>query len=77
MEYRRLLAEARERLNDRHPDVLDIRFGLALTLAKAGQVTEALSAWKVLLGDSVEARGERHPETRKIHEQLEYWSARE
>ncbi|MFE6611018.1 FHA domain-containing protein [Amycolatopsis sp. NPDC057786] len=76
-EYRRLLGEARGRLNDRHPDVLDLRFGLALALAKAGQVTEALSTWTLLLDDSVEVRGERHGETRKIREQLEYWGTRE
>ncbi|WP_244162463.1 FHA domain-containing protein [Amycolatopsis regifaucium] len=76
-EYRRLLDEATGRLNDRHPDVLDLRFGLALTLAKAGQVTEALSVWTQLLDDSVEVRGERHQETRKIRTQLEYWGARE
>lgn len=76
-DYRRLLAEATGRLNERHPDVLDLRFGLALALAKAGQVTEALSTWTLLLGDSVEVRGERHGETRKIREQLDHWSARE
>ncbi|SDU31692.1 hypothetical protein [Amycolatopsis keratiniphila] len=77
MEYRRLLDEERRRLSERHPDVLDLRFGLALALAKAGQVTEALSTWTLLLGDSVEVRGERHGETRKIREQLEYWGTRE
>lgn len=77
MEYRRLLDEATGRLNERHPDVLDLRFGLALALAKAGRVTEALSTWTLLLGDSVEVRGERHAETRKIREQLEYWGTRE
>ncbi|KFZ78658.1 phosphopeptide-binding protein [Amycolatopsis sp. MJM2582] len=76
-EYRRLLAEATGRLNERHPDVLDLRFGLALTLAKAGRVTEALSTWTLLLADSVEVRGERHDETRKIREQLDHWGARE
>ncbi len=76
-EYRRLLDEARGRLSERHPDVLDRRFGLALALAKAGQVTEALSTWALLLADSVEVRGERHGETRKIREQLGYWGARE
>ncbi|MFI5559980.1 FHA domain-containing protein [Amycolatopsis japonica] len=77
LEYRRLLDEARGRLSERHPDVLDLRFGLALALAKAGRVTEALSTWTLLLGDSVEVRGERHGETRKIREQLEYWGTRE
>lgn len=77
MEYRRLLGEATGRLNERHPDVLDLRFGLALALAKAGQVTEALSTWTLLLGDSVEVRGERHDETRKIREQLDHWGTRE
>ncbi len=76
-EYRRLLAEARGRLNDRHPDLLDLRFGFALVLAKAGQVTEALSTLSSLLDDSLEVRGERHEETRKIQEQLEYWGSRE
>jgi tetratricopeptide (TPR) repeat protein len=76
-EYQQLLAEARRRLNDRHPDTLDIRFGLALTRAKAGQVTEALAEWTLLLDDSVEVRGERHQETQKIREQLAHWSSRE
>lgn len=77
MEYRRLLAEATGRLNDRHPDVLDLRFDLALALAKAGQVTEALSTWTLLLDHTVEVRGERHHGIRKIREQLEYWGPRE
>ncbi|WP_435832235.1 FHA domain-containing protein [Amycolatopsis japonica] len=77
LEYRRLLTEATGRLNERHPDVLDLRFGLALALAKAGRVTEALSTWTLLLGDSVEVRGERHGETRKIREQLDHWGTRE
>ncbi|MFJ8913853.1 FHA domain-containing protein [Amycolatopsis sp. NPDC102389] len=76
-EYRRLLDEATGRLNERHPDVLDLRFGLALALAKAGRVTEALSTWTLLLDDSIEVRGERHGETRKIREQLDHWGTRE
>ncbi|MEV6910178.1 FHA domain-containing protein [Amycolatopsis sp. NPDC051071] len=77
LEYGRLLAEARERLGDRHPDVLDLRFGQALVRAKAGQITEALSEWSLLLDDSVEVRGERHPETAKVREQLAHWRPRE
>nr|WP_245191857.1 FHA domain-containing protein [Amycolatopsis azurea] len=76
-EYEQLLTEARERLNDRHPDVLDLRFGQALARAEAGQITEALSEWALLLEDSVEVRGERHPETAKIREQLALWRPRE
>ncbi|WP_414937677.1 tetratricopeptide repeat protein [Amycolatopsis sp. cmx-11-51] len=69
-EYGQLLAEARKRLGGRHPDVLDLRFGQALVRAEAGQITEALSEWALLLDDSVAVRGERHPETAKIREQL-------
>ncbi|WET82161.1 FHA domain-containing protein [Amycolatopsis sp. QT-25] len=76
-EYEQLLAEARERLGDRHPDVLDLRFGQALVRAKAGQITEALSDWALLLGDSVEIRGERHPATEKVREQLAHWRTQE
>ncbi|WP_233224111.1 FHA domain-containing protein [Amycolatopsis sp. BJA-103] len=77
LEYGQLLAEARERLGDRHPDVLDLRFGQALVRAKAGQITEALSEWALLLDDSLEVRGERHPATEKIREQLAHWRPRE
>ncbi|WP_328701463.1 FHA domain-containing protein [Amycolatopsis pittospori] len=77
LEYLQLLTEARERLGDRHPDVLDLRFGQALARAKAGQITEALSEWSLLLDDSVEVRGERHPGTKKIREQLAQWRAKE
>ncbi|MFD5093142.1 FHA domain-containing protein [Amycolatopsis thailandensis] len=76
-EYEQLLTEARERLGDRHPDVLDLRFGQALVRAEAGQVTEALSEWALLLEDSLEIRGERHPETEKVREQLAHWRPRE
>ncbi|GAB3725144.1 hypothetical protein GCM10027598_42420 [Amycolatopsis oliviviridis] len=76
-EYEQLLAEATERLGDKHPDVLDLRFGQALVRAEAGQITEALSEWALLLEDSVEVRGERHPETEKVREQLALWRPRE
>ncbi|WP_245193340.1 FHA domain-containing protein [Amycolatopsis alba] len=76
-EYEQLVGEARERLGDRHPDVLDLRFGQALVRAEAGQITEALSEWVLLLEDSIEVRGERHPETEKVREQLARWRPRE
>jgi len=75
--YRRIRVQQRRTLNDRHPDVLDLRFFGALLYAKTGQVTEALAEWTAQLPDAVEVLGERHEKVHKIREQLEFWGSLE
>jgi hypothetical protein len=73
--YRRLLVRTRGRLNDRHPDLLELRFLGTILVAKDGQVGEALAEWTVQLEQSIDVLGERHDHVAKIREQLEFWGS--
>jgi tetratricopeptide (TPR) repeat protein len=71
--YRRLRAQQRRTLNDRHPDVLSFRYFGALLYAESGQVAEALADWTAQLPDAVAVLGERHEDVHKIRAQLVAW----
>ncbi|MCU1687919.1 MAG: phosphopeptide-binding protein [Amycolatopsis sp.] len=73
--YRRILVRTRGRLNDRHPDLLELRFLGTILVAKDGQVGEALAEWTVQLEQSIDVLGERHDHVAKIREQLEFWGS--
>ncbi|GAA1987142.1 tetratricopeptide repeat protein [Amycolatopsis minnesotensis] len=76
-ECRRLLDDERRMLSDDHPDVLAVAHTLALIRAKSGDRATALAEWRDLLPVSLRVLGERHEQTAKIKEQLEFWGARE
>jgi hypothetical protein len=71
--YQRLLERTRRKLNDRHPDMLELRFLGALLLANSGRVDKALGEWAAQLADAAAVLGERHPFHAQVREQLAHW----
>ncbi|MFF9622738.1 tetratricopeptide repeat protein [Streptomyces griseosporeus] len=57
--------------NPEHPEVITTRFGRARTLARLGEVEQAVALLREVVADRARVLGEEHPDTRRARAELD------